>query len=288
MPGGNRPGNWPGLNGSQCLLLSSSKPKMIWAILPSAPGRARYAPGFAVKALANANRRASPGMPALIASQVALVAKVIGIADAAGAVANTGCILFSGLDEAGRAAIPKHVSRPDVLGFAFTMACRVKPAMARTAAASQLARAHAKPVCLSHSNSAGLANPLAAEVPYISNRCLRPAWAEPTASPAPTVKARATIPIDRLAMLRSFPFDPLGRAIAGQEAIAMPLTHHMPLCMHGRSKRCSGREHQSHESDRSEEISCHHRILSLNRLPLPPPQASGESCSRFRALGGRG
>src|SRR5436189_5782463 len=172
MPGGNRPGNWPGLNGSQCLLLSSSKPKMIWAILPSAPGRARYAPGFAVKALANANRRGSPGMPALIASQVALVAKVIGTADAAGAVANTGFILFSGLDEAGRAAVTENVSCPDVLDFAFTMACRVKPAMARTA---QLARAQAKPVCLSHFNAAGLATPLSAAVPYISNRCLRPA-----------------------------------------------------------------------------------------------------------------
>src|SRR3954447_2496687 len=107
MPGGNRPGSWPGLNGSQCLLLSSSKPKMIWAILPSAPGRARYAPGFAVKALASANRRASPGMPALIASHVGLVAKVMGIADAAGAVANTGCILFSGLDETGQGSDTK-------------------------------------------------------------------------------------------------------------------------------------------------------------------------------------
>src|SRR5437868_5445623 len=152
---------------------------MIWAILPSAPGRARYAPGFAVKALANANRRGSPGMPVLIASQVALVAKVIGIADAAGAVANTGCILFSGLDEAGRAAIPKHVSRPDVLGFAFTMACRVKPAMARTAAASQLARAHAKPVCLSHFNAAGFApspSPVTRPIAIATTAGVRRVW----------------------------------------------------------------------------------------------------------------
>src|SRR5947209_7674240 len=122
--------------------------------------------------------------------------------------------------------------------------------MARTAAPSaapQLARAQARRLVCRGFYGARLARPLPAAVPYVSNRCLRPARAEPTAGPAPTVKARAAIPIDPLAMLRSFPFDPLGRAIAGQEAIAVPLTHHMPLSMHGRRKRCSGRQHQSRE-----------------------------------------
>src|SRR3954466_6026183 len=120
------------------------------------------------------------------------------------------------------------------------MACRVKtamPRMAAPAAAPQLARAQAWRLVYRSFNAAWVVTPLSAAVPYISNRCLRPAWAEPTAGPAPTVETRATIPIDPLAMLRSFPFDPLGRAIAGQEAIALPMTHHMPLPMHGRLKR---------------------------------------------------
>jgi hypothetical protein len=55
----------------------------------------RNAPGFAVKPLPSANCRASAGRPAEIASQVALVVNVIGVADAAGAVSNTEFMLLS-------------------------------------------------------------------------------------------------------------------------------------------------------------------------------------------------
>jgi hypothetical protein len=51
---------------------------------------------LAAKPLASANCRASTGRPVQIESHVALVAKVMGMADGAGAVANTECMLISG------------------------------------------------------------------------------------------------------------------------------------------------------------------------------------------------
>src|SRR3954451_3525001 len=84
-------------------------------MFPSLPGKVRHDPGFPVKALANANCRASAGSPAHTASHVALVAKVIGMVDAAGAVAKAECMLFSGLHRGGQGQDrPKSVSDPDV------------------------------------------------------------------------------------------------------------------------------------------------------------------------------
>src|ERR1700687_3953459 len=102
MPAGSRPGNWPGLNRSRYLAVSSSRPNTMCAILPSAAGSVRHDPGLAAKPLASANCRASPGRPAQIASHVALVAKLMGMAVTAGAVSNTECMLFSGFDETGQ------------------------------------------------------------------------------------------------------------------------------------------------------------------------------------------
>ena len=68
---------------------------MTWAIWPSAAGRIRHLPGLAVKSLASANCRAGAGSSSRIASHVALVAKTMGIAEAAGAVSNTECMLVS-------------------------------------------------------------------------------------------------------------------------------------------------------------------------------------------------
>src|SRR4051812_36104036 len=58
-------------------------------MFPSSAGNARHAPAFAAKPLAMANCRAGWGSCALIASQLDLVANVIGMADAPGTVSNT-------------------------------------------------------------------------------------------------------------------------------------------------------------------------------------------------------
>src|SRR5216684_1957600 len=112
MPGGSRPGKRPGLNRSRDLLASSSRPNTTCAICPSAAGKARHAPGLAAKPLASANCRACAGSPAQIASHVALVANVMGIADVAGEVWNTECMLFSVFHwgRGGREAQPRRCS----------------------------------------------------------------------------------------------------------------------------------------------------------------------------------
>src|SRR3569832_2119296 len=98
MPGGSSPGSWPGRKGSRNLAVSLSSPNMICAIAPLPSGRASQAPGLALKALALANCRAGEGRSAAIASHVALVAKVIGMAGVAGAVSNTESIGALGLE----------------------------------------------------------------------------------------------------------------------------------------------------------------------------------------------
>src|SRR5882757_1987433 len=95
MPGGSRPGSAPGRNRSRDLLPSSSRPKMICAIFPSGEGSIRSLPGLAVKSLASANCWACAENPSLIPAHVALVAKVIGMAEVAGAVSNGDCMLVS-------------------------------------------------------------------------------------------------------------------------------------------------------------------------------------------------
>jgi hypothetical protein len=52
-------------------------------------------------------------------------------------------------------------------------------------------------------------NPLSATVLNIAYRRLCPAWPDAATDPAPSVKARAVIPVDRAAILRLFPLDPL-------------------------------------------------------------------------------
>jgi hypothetical protein len=51
---------------------------------------------------------------------------------------------------------------------------------------------------------------LSAAIPYISDRGLGPARAETAAVPAPSIEARAAIPVDRAAISRPLPFDSLG------------------------------------------------------------------------------
>ena len=88
-----------GANGSLLMDGASYDPaSRTWAMLPSAEGSVRHAPGLAAKPLACANCRASPGSSAQTACHVALVAKVIGTADAAGAVSNGECMMFSSFD----------------------------------------------------------------------------------------------------------------------------------------------------------------------------------------------
>src|SRR5690348_2501843 len=94
MPGGSRPGSAPGLNRSRDLPFASSSPNSTCAIFPSGAGRVKHAPGLAAKPLLDANCRACAGNSALIASHVDLVAKVMGMADAAGAVSNTDGMLL--------------------------------------------------------------------------------------------------------------------------------------------------------------------------------------------------
>src|SRR6201988_3692656 len=96
MPAGKSPGSAPGRNGSRDFAFSSSRPKITCEIAPSGAGRIRHLPGFAVKPLASANCRPSAGNAPLIASQFALVAKVMGMALAAGAVSNTEGMVVSG------------------------------------------------------------------------------------------------------------------------------------------------------------------------------------------------
>src|SRR5450759_2341884 len=98
-------------------------------------------------------------------------------------------------------------------------------------------------------------DPLSAAVPYVPDRGLGPARAEAAAVPAPSIKAGAAVPVDWPAIPRLFPFDPLGGAVAGQEAVAVPVTRHMPLSMRRRSNRCRGRQQQGCNRDRTEEIS---------------------------------
>jgi hypothetical protein len=82
-------------------------------------------------------------------------------------------------------------------------------------------------------------NSLSTAVPYWPNRRLGPAWTKTTTVPAPSVKARAAIPINRAVISRPLPFDAFGRTIAWQKAIAVPVTiSHTPLSVHGRSKCC--------------------------------------------------
>ena len=71
------------------------RPKMTCAIFPSGEGSTKSLPGLAVKSLASANCRACAGSPSLISAHVALVAKVIGMAEAAGAVSNGDCMSVS-------------------------------------------------------------------------------------------------------------------------------------------------------------------------------------------------
>src|SRR5690349_7374290 len=71
-------------------------PKITCAIAPSGAGRIRHLPGLAANPLASANCRAAAGSAPLIASQFALVAKVMGMALVAGAVSNTAGMLVSG------------------------------------------------------------------------------------------------------------------------------------------------------------------------------------------------
>ncbi len=52
--------------------------------------------------------------------------------------------------------------------------------------------------------------PLSTAVPHIADRGLGPARAEPAAVPAPSIKTRAAIPIDRPAISRLLRFDPFG------------------------------------------------------------------------------
>ena len=59
---------------------------MTCAIWPSAEGRIRHLPGLAAKSWASANCRAGAASPSRIASQLVLVAKIMGMAGAAGAV----------------------------------------------------------------------------------------------------------------------------------------------------------------------------------------------------------
>ena len=63
-------------------------------------------PGFAAKSLASANCRAGAARPSRIACHLVLVANVIGMAGAAGAVSNTDCMRLSVLSEVGRPIAP--------------------------------------------------------------------------------------------------------------------------------------------------------------------------------------
>jgi hypothetical protein len=79
---------------------------------------------LAAKPLACANCRASAGRPAQIASQVALVANVIGMADGAGAVSNTDCMRFSVFHWNGQGGVAGSINQ--TLGL--TVYCwRVQP-----------------------------------------------------------------------------------------------------------------------------------------------------------------
>src|SRR5207253_11361566 len=101
----------PGLKRSRCLLVSCSRSNRTCAICPSAAGKARQAPGIAAKPLAFANRRASPGRSAHIASHDAPVANVMGMADGAGAISNTECMRLSVVDdgaEGGRRGVSSY------------------------------------------------------------------------------------------------------------------------------------------------------------------------------------
>src|SRR5207237_5347133 len=113
-PGGRRPGRAPGLNRSRDSLLSSSMPKTTCAILPSGAGSVRHLPGLAVKSLAAANCRACSGSSLAIPAHVVLVAKMIGMAAAPGAVSNGDCMRVSrkgtgGMVELG---IARPINRP--------------------------------------------------------------------------------------------------------------------------------------------------------------------------------
>jgi len=68
---------------------------MTCAIFPSGEGSVRSLPGLAVKSLASANCFAGAASPSLIPAHVALVAKVIGMAQLAGAVSNGDCMSVS-------------------------------------------------------------------------------------------------------------------------------------------------------------------------------------------------
>src|SRR5581483_612894 len=99
MPGGNRPGNWPGRNGSRNFAFSSSSPNNTCWISPSASGKGSQAPGLALNSLARANCLPGAGSSAEIASQLVLVAKMIGMAGRAGSVSKAECISGLGLGE---------------------------------------------------------------------------------------------------------------------------------------------------------------------------------------------
>jgi hypothetical protein len=80
--------------------------------VPSGAGSIRHFPGFAAKPLACANCRAWAGSSLLIASQLAVVTKVMGMADAAGAVSNTDGMRVSIVVKTGGAARLLHAFRP--------------------------------------------------------------------------------------------------------------------------------------------------------------------------------
>ena len=100
---------------------SSSRPNSTCAICPSAAGRIRHLPGLAVKSLAAANCRAGSGRLFEIAAHVVLVAKVIGMAEVAGAVSNGECMRFS--IETRRAGCRGFIARPINQPLGLTVYC---------------------------------------------------------------------------------------------------------------------------------------------------------------------
>src|SRR5258705_9564400 len=67
-----------------------------------------------------------------------------------------------------------------------------------------------------------------AAIPHRPDRRLGPARTKAAAVPAPAVEARVAVPVLRAAARPReviVPFDPLGRPVAGQEAIPMPRTN---------------------------------------------------------------
>ena len=71
-------------------------------------------------------------------------------------------------------------------------------------------------------------------IPYRADRRLRPAGPEAAAVPAPAVEARPSGPVimravEPVVVLPALACDHLGRAVAGQEAVAVPAAGDGPL-----------------------------------------------------------